>query len=283
MINYMKNQNDTNRTYDTEGASQPKPSSHAEETQNGRKKKKRKKKRYLLKLSVLLLAAAAVYAFLHTDLFMIKKIQVSENSHFTSQEIKNMAGLKTGVNLFEYDSSECRDRLLKNSFIKDAEIKRSLPETVTIKVTERQEAAVIKNGKNYIIIDQEGIVLQLAEKDPKVPVISGITPVKAEENEKIQVKEERIYKNSMDLLAAMKKADLYFKRIDASREIVTAYVTDRLVCTGKKENLLKGMKEGNLKAVLYDLYKRKVKKGTVNVGDDQYYSFRETKDKKKER
>ena len=63
MINYMKNQNDTNRTYDTEGASQPKPSSHAEETQNGRKKKKRKKKRYLLKLSVLLLAAAAVFAY----------------------------------------------------------------------------------------------------------------------------------------------------------------------------------------------------------------------------
>ena len=45
MINYMKNQNDTNRTYDTEGASQPKPSSHAEETQNGRKKKKKKKKK----------------------------------------------------------------------------------------------------------------------------------------------------------------------------------------------------------------------------------------------
>ncbi len=255
-----------------EGAEEYAPSGTSQE-QSPRKKKKRKKKRYLLKFFILLLLCIGIYYFLHSDFFAVKKIEVSKTVHLTSQQVEDLSGLKKGTNLFEFKAGDCEEKLQENSYIKTAEIKRKLPSTVEIQVTERQETAVLQRDKQYIVIDSEGVVLRIADKAPQVPLLIGVTVTEAAENEAVKVKEETAYKTAMKLLQKIEAADLYFKTIDVSKVLVKLYVTDNLLCSGKTSNLIIGLEEGNLKAVIYDLYKKKIKKGIVNVGDDQYYSF----------
>lgn len=259
--------------HDTAQGAQQRPSSASSGQKPPRKKKKRRKKRYLLKFFILLALCVGLYCFLHSSIFNLEKVIVSGGERFTAEQIQDMAHLKTGTNLFEFKAGDCEERLLDDPYIKAVHIKRKLPATVEIKLTERKEKAVFVQDKQYIVIDLEGIVLRIADKDPKQPVLAGITVTKAKENQPVEVKEQYGLKKAIKLLAAMEEADLYFKTIDVSKLIVRLYVTDKLYCKGEAKNLLIGMEEGDLKAVLYDLYKRKIKKGVVNVGDEQYYSY----------
>ena len=125
-----------------------------------------------------------------------------------------------------------------------------------------------------MIIDASGTVLDIAEKAPKLTLLEGLTVTEAEPGNGVTVKEDKVLQQELKILKEMTKADLYFKKIQLSGILVKAYVNDKLICSGKTTNLMKGMEEGNLKAVLYDLVvKRKIKKGVINIGDDQYYSF----------
>lgn len=260
-------------TVDEEEGAMERPSCQLSEERTPRKKKKRKKKRYLLKFFILTAVCVSLYFFLHSSVFNIRTIRVSGNGHISAEQVQEMAGLKNGINLFEFKSGVCEDKLLENPYIKNVNIRRKLPSEVHIQVVERQEKAVLQKDRQYIVIDMEGVVLRKADNCPKQPLLTGVTVTEARENEKIAVKEKYTCKKALELLAAMEAADLYFKKIDVSGVIVRLYVTDKLICKGEGKNLLTGMQEGNLKAVLYDLYKKKIKKGTVNVGDDQYYSF----------
>ncbi|MCQ4637191.1 FtsQ-type POTRA domain-containing protein [Anaerovorax odorimutans] len=255
----------------TEGAPE-----HAPSKISGKKppkKRKRKKKRYVLKVLLLILICVGLYFFLHSSVFNIKTINTSESSHFTAQQIQEMAGLKKGMNLFEFKGGKCEDKLEENPYVQEARVKRKLPGTVSIELTERKEMAILAKDSQFVVIDGEGIVLQVAQQAPQLTFLSGVTVTEAKENEAVEVKEENVYKKAMRLLNEMEKADLYFKQIDASEVVVKAYLTDQLFCRGKARNLLSSMKEGNLQAVIFDLYKKGEKKGVINVGDDQYFSF----------
>lgn len=238
-----------------------------------RKKKKRKKKRYFLKLLILIALLAALYLFLHSDVFNTKTVKVSGSTHFTAGQIQKTAGLKTGTNLFEFSAGDCEKRLEENPYIKEAKVSRKLPSTVEIHVKERQEAAVLAMNQQYVVIDDSGFVLQIAAKAPQLTLLSGITVTEAKEDKAVKVKELTTFRQMLRLLRAMEGADLFFKTISVSGDTASLYAADKLWCTGTVSNLLTGMKEGNLKTVLYDLYKKKIQKGVITVGDEQYYAF----------
>ncbi len=238
-----------------------------------RKKKKRKKKHYILKLLFLVAIGIGIYAFAHSDTFLIEKIEVSESSRFQAEQLQELCGLKTGINLFEFRTGDCEEKLLENPYIKEAKISRKLPGTVKVKLTERQEAATLLEKGLYIVIDEEGIVLRRIEKQPRIPLLEGITVKEAEENHVVQVKEPKRLETGMMLLEKMEAADLYFKKIDVSGTPVKAFLMDKLLCEGKTKNLVAGMEDGDLKAIIYDLYQKKIKKGTIYVGNEKYYAF----------
>lgn len=242
-----------------------------------RKKKKRKKKRYLLKLLILLLLCIGLYFFLHSSIFTIKTIEVSKSSHFTAQQVLQMAGLKSGMNLFDYRAGKCEDKLAENPYIQSAKVKRSLPGTVKIELSERQELAVVAHGKKYVVIDGGGTVLQIVDKLPKLTLLIGLSVTDSQEGEEIGIKESSAFKKSMDILNTMEETDLYFKKIDVSEVVAKAYVKDKLFCRGKPKNLVACMEEGKLQMVLYDLHKRGIKQAVVNVGNDLSCSYKKIK------
>lgn len=241
-----------------------------------RVKKKRKKKYYTVRLLILAVICVIVYMIMHSSAFTVEKIELEKNDRFSLELVKEVTGLKTGVNLFEVDLKDCEKALEKRPYMKDAEVKRKLPDTIVVNVDVRQPVAVVKQNGMFIMLDREGYVLEKRKKLPHYTFFDGMTVSEATLGQVVKVKETEKYQRYMNLIDEMEAADLYFRKLMIKDKEVRLYARLNLYCTGTEKNLVEGMRDGNLKAVLYNLSKKDVEKGVVSVGDDKYYSYKKS-------
>lgn len=235
------------------------------------KKKRRKKKNYLLRFVMLILVGVGIYFLLTSDLFTIRELTVKSNQYYTAEQIIEIAHAKTGGNLFEISTSEMKENLLNDAYIKDADVSRRLPDEIVFTVTERQEAAAIPYGDRFIIIDADGMVLRQTDVEPTLTLLTGMTLSNIKAGTPLSVEENSLLNDTLELLDSMKETEIFFKRIEISSIIVKAYIYDNLTCEGTPENILKNMDD--LKDVLYDLYVKGIERGVIQVGGEGYYSF----------
>jgi len=238
-----------------------------------RKKKKRKKKNWLLRIIVVIIIGIALYFSLSSALFDVNKIEVKNNNYYTAEQIIQMSGAKIGVNLFEAETRNMKEKLLKNSYMKNVSVNRTLPSTITITVEERKEATVIPYGEKYIILDENGLVLRHSDIEPKLTLLLGMTIKEMTPGKALLVEENSVLTDTLFMLQSMEKNDMYFKKIDITNIIIKAYIYDNLICEGTPENILKNMENGNLQTVLQDLFNKGVERGIIKVGSDNYCSF----------
>ena len=238
-----------------------------------RVRKKRRKKYYLLRFLVFILVCVAVYFIMHSDAFTVKNIQLEKNDRFSVELVKEITGLKPGLNLFEIDVKKCEKALEERPYVIAAEVSRKLPDTVTVSLDVRTPVAVVKQDGQFIMLDRDGYVLEKRKKLPYYTFFDGITVTEAKVGQVIKVKEEKKYQQYMKLIDEMNAADLYFRKMVIGEKTVKLYAKPQLYCVGTKKNITEGMQDGNLKAVLYTLNKKGTEKGVVSVGDDKYYSF----------
>lgn len=239
-----------------------------------RDRKVRKKKHYLRRFLIFLGVLAAVGVFLSSSVFAVKTIQVEGNQYYADDEVINMAGARTGVNLFlEAKSSEIRDRLLDDPYFVDVKVRRKLPGTLIIEVEERLQIAAITYGDAYIVIDEEGVMLRKTSVDPKLTLLTGLTVSKLKTGEKVEAEESATLDSTLQMLTAMKDGDFFFKKIDVSQVIIKAYIYDTLVVKGTPKQMMKSIESGNLQKVVNKLIKSDIKRGTINLGDHNYVPF----------
>jgi cell division protein FtsQ len=236
-----------------------------------RKKKKRKKKRYLLKFILLAAFIVGMYFFFTSSLFDIQKITVENNSYYTVEQVISLAGAKTGENLFEASLSQMKEKLLTDPYIKNVKLKRKLPAEVVILVEERKEDAAVPYGNQYIIIDNEGMVLRKTDTEPTLTLLMGMTIENMEPGTPLAVEENALLTDTLKLLREIKNYELYFKKIDLSNITIKAYIYDQLVCEGAPENIMSNL--DSLQEVLYDLYTKGIERGVIKMGSDKYFSF----------
>ncbi|MGI6730749.1 MAG: cell division protein FtsQ/DivIB [Anaerovoracaceae bacterium] len=239
--------------------------------QRVRKKKKRRKKRYLLKFFILIVLAVGLYYFLTSSLFDIGLITVENNSYYTQEQIISIAEGKTGGNIFEASTSEMKERLLENPYIKNAEVKRRLPSTLHIEVEERKESASIPYGEEYIIIDNDGIVLRKAEVEPALTMLTGLTVKNMDDGTPLVVEENAMLTDTLNLLKEVEKHELFFKRIDIANIVIKGYIYDQLICEGTPDNITNNLDA--LQIVLYDLYTKGIERGTIKMGSEGLSAF----------
>lgn len=239
-----------------------------------RKKKVRKKKNYLLRFLVFVGILAAVTLFLSSGFFVIEKIEVQGNVYYNDEEVINISGAQTGGNLFwGAGASEIRDRLGEDPYFAEVRVKRRLPDTLVIEVEERRQTAAIVYGDEYIVIDEQGIVLRKSDVDPKVTLLTGLTVSKMKPGEKIEVEESAILSSTLQMLQVMTDGDIYFKKIDVSKTIIRAYIYDTLLVKGTPRQMKDSIENGNLQKVVNNLFKNDTTRGTISLGNGKYMSF----------
>jgi len=122
----------------------------------------------------LLLVMICVYFFLHSSFFQVDTITVSGNSTVPKQDIIEMSGLVTGINLFAADENLVSRAVELHPMVKQAHLVRHLPRTLEIQVSERTVWAVVPANDEFLIVDDEGICIDKSLQFPSMesPVIT---------------------------------------------------------------------------------------------------------------
>lgn len=146
----------------------------------------------------------------HSDLFVLKMIEINGVSIIDKEDIFNLIDLPIGKRLFDIDLKLSEEIILENPYVKNVKISRGLPSKILILIEEYEPVALINQGDIYAV-DKDGILLPFISP-PKVfdlPIISGVEKVKPAFGKRIS--SEKIYK-ALSLLngAKMINKSLYY-------------------------------------------------------------------------
>lgn len=102
---------------------------------------------------VALLGAMTVGA---TVFFQVEQVEVSGNARYTQEEIVACTGIKPGDNLFRMNKFAIQDHVKEEMpYIEDILIRRRLPSTITVAVTEWDAVAQILPNENWVAPEVE--------------------------------------------------------------------------------------------------------------------------------
>lgn len=114
---------------------------------NKRKRRRRKGRFGLLFKALCFVALAGALVFSATVFFQVETVAVTGNARYKQEEIVAAAGIQTGDNLYRLNKNEIyRQVLQKLPYIESISIRRSLPSTIVIDVTEWDAVAQILPG-----------------------------------------------------------------------------------------------------------------------------------------
>ena len=236
-----------------------------------KKKRRRRRKRPLLTLLILALIGAGAWYTLHSQLFTIKKIDVRGNSFYTKSQIVELSGIRTGINLFEFESRPARDAILADPYIKYCKFERVLPDTVRITVEERAEYAAVPYGEQYVLLDEDGLVLRISDSELALPLLMGMTIIEMTPGLPLQIEQSYLLPGTLELISIMDENDLYFKKIYFSTVIIRAYIYDNYYFEGTPANIIANMQ--GIRQLLEEHYKQGITRGVIKVGNNNYLAF----------
>jgi cell division septal protein FtsQ len=130
---------------------------------------------------VLVLAVYSTYrAFdlvVHASGLQIRHIALKGNSRLSSSDVKSLADEIRGTSILTADLGRFRRRLLESPWVADVALRRVLPSTVEVFVSERQPIGLCRMQKQLYLIDRTGTIID--EFGPKyasfdLPIIDGL-------------------------------------------------------------------------------------------------------------
>lgn len=140
-------------------------------------------------MTVVFFAALSFYS-LRSDLFKLESIELLGNLTVTNDTIISEAGLTLDANLLGIRSKTLKKRIENIPYVKEAKIRKKLPDTVEIQIIERKAYLQFENGYSYAVIDLEGIMLENSIlKYPDIGIVKGVEWVYTKDGESILEKE----------------------------------------------------------------------------------------------
>lgn len=114
---------------------------------------------------------------LHATALQVRRISVHGNVRISSGEVQAIVEGLRGTSILTADLAGYRRRLMESPWIADVALRRLLPSTVEIFVSERQPVGLCRLGSTLYLIDAGGTLIdefgpQYAEFD--LPIIDGL-------------------------------------------------------------------------------------------------------------
>lgn len=155
-------------------------------------KKRARRNRIRRKFLLFLLIVAIISLILNYAPFMrVKKINCFGNEKIETKTIVSTSQLCIGNNIFRADKKGAIERIKSLPYVKDVTIRRKLPSTLNISVSECKVAAYINNNDTYLYLDDTGKILEASKIPPATlcPILVGTTVKSAEVNDLITFKD----------------------------------------------------------------------------------------------
>ena len=118
-------------------------------------------------------------ALMHARLLQVDRIVVRGTERLSTGEVLAVLSGLRGENIVWTDLAAWRLRLLSSPWVRDAALRRLLPSTVEVVVSERQPVGVARIAGRLYLVDERAVVIdeygpQYADFD--LPIIDGLTP-----------------------------------------------------------------------------------------------------------
>jgi cell division protein FtsQ len=114
-------------------------------------------------------------AFTQSEHFEARRIRIEGAQRLDAKTVAAVAGVRKGVNVLSVNLSAARKRLLALPWVAEAEVRREIPATLSIRIREHVPAAVVEVGKKFLLNTQGEIFKEWEPADPGgLPVVSGL-------------------------------------------------------------------------------------------------------------
>jgi len=125
----------------------------------------------------LLVLARGRHAMAQLGVLQVDRVVVHGNQRLSKGEVLAVLNGLRGESLFWTDLDAWRARLMSSPWVRDAALRRSLPSTVDVMISERQPIGVSRLHDDLYLVDERGVVIdqygpQYADLD--LPIIDGL-------------------------------------------------------------------------------------------------------------
>ncbi|MGI5869706.1 MAG: cell division protein FtsQ/DivIB [Kiritimatiellia bacterium] len=166
--------------------------------------------------------------FSENPAYEIRTLDITTEHCVTPQRLKELTGIREGVNLHSFSASKKRRELLRNlPNLYDARIVKRFPDHVEIRATDR--VPVMKLGATNFAVDKDGNVLAMEAFQRRR---WANIPVLIEGNRKIQMQPGQVvsdkYRTALDIVNiynAMEGISFKINQIDISGRIYILLIT----------------------------------------------------------
>lgn len=123
------------------------------------------------------LVLIAAFILVRSSLFEVRQISVRGNDLLRAGKVVEVSGITLGTNIFRVQLAEAQDRLQSLALVKKAELRRDLPGTVVIEVTERRPLALVAVQDCFWSVSEDGVLLREESLGAYgLPLIMGVDP-----------------------------------------------------------------------------------------------------------
>jgi len=148
----------------------------------------------LVATGVLFGAYHAALVVLSSDVVTVTRITVRGNSRLSRDEVLALVNGLQGRNMLILDLGEWRRKLLNSPWVADATLRRVLPGTVDVVVSERDPVGIARLGERLYLIDRRGTVIDEfgpGHANLDLPLVDGLASAAAQVSGRPAVDEAR--------------------------------------------------------------------------------------------
>lgn len=127
-------------------------------------KRKKRIKRVIKWTSLICIIAGGITFALVSPIFNIQEIEVTGNVLVKADTIVSLSGLSKNQNIFKFITQQIRTKIKEEPYVENVKINRIFPNKVKIEIEERQRDFNIEFMNKYAYINNQGYILEIAEK-----------------------------------------------------------------------------------------------------------------------
>ena len=173
------NTDDGDVTEDNEDIEKPPPLTPEElREQKRRQRRKRQKTIQYIVITALILIIILFLLYMFTPISRIANVTIKGNHNVSTSEINKQLNANSGERMYTFSNSKAKAKLKDNPLIKNVDIQKHLPNTLSVTIEENQVVGMIKDKDDYIPILEGNTELknykgQLTDRGPIIEGFKG--------------------------------------------------------------------------------------------------------------
>lgn len=185
--------------------------------------RKLNRKRLVISICILLfIVLCGIIYYLTTPVFNVSNIQVYGNEKNSVDTYISLSGVDIGTtNIFAISNANIIKSIKESPYVDSVIIKRKLPNTIELHITERNVDYQIEYSSKYMYINNQGYLLEISEDIKDVLIIKGLSLIA----DSIQVG-QRVNNQDLSKLNTVLKIINYCKYNSIENKITIIDVSD---------------------------------------------------------